>query len=332
MDYRVILYASDGTAKGELFRVQNVQWSETLNGIGEAVITVDRSDPLAIPEYLTELPYVVVFTSIGNWGGIIKRDIRQTGEILEITCSSNERLLRNRVTIKKRNFLEATAGAIARQMLIDANGVAPTNVTLGDIYQGGFAHQTEIHHEDLLDLYQDLAGSDGQDFKVTWDRKLNWYSRLGADKPRVVLAEGRNVVRWPMYHYSQQRLVNYLYLVGAGTTYDDRLTSTAQDSDSQDLYGVWQDVKQFSRVETQGALDLRAGEMLDVVKVPERQVDLTVVNRPDGLWGDFIVGDSVRVILPSYHFGQGFDEMVRVVAREVSVQDETMRLIVRLEA
>lgn len=331
MDFRIVLHDRNGTPRGELHRVRKATWSWVLNGEGAAEIVISTSDPRVTVDLMTRAPLIVIYSDAGNWGGVLKREVHQNGPELALRAWSNERLLRSRITQKTRSLDGYTNGAIAEALLLEANATWPTGIEVGYIYMGGTAHYYEIHYDDLLKRFQEMAATDDHDFEVTWDRKLNWYERKGSDKPNVVLAEGRNVVRWPRYSYSEDEIVNCQVCIGAGATWGQKLIATAQDSNSQNTYGFWQRADDYGHISEQTTLDLRAATLLANRKEPQRVLDLTIVDRPGGLWKNFAEGDRVRVILPSYHFGAGVDEMVRVLAREVDVWRQTMRLVVEVD-
>ena len=331
MDFRIILLDKNAVPRGELAKVRSATWSWVLNGEGAAEIKVDTGDPRATVDLLTGAPMLIIYSEAGNWGGILKRGVEQQGTQLTLRAWSNERLLRMRQTDQTRTFDAATNGAIVRDLLTEANAVWPTLVVPGDyIYSAGLIHYYEIHYDDLLRRFQDMAAVDWHDFEVTWDRKLNWYERKGSDKPNVVLAEGRNVVRYPRYTYSEDTIVNDQHCVGAGSTWASKLVSRALDATSQNTYGMWQAVTTYPSISDQLTLDLKAETLLANHKDPSQTLDLMVVDKPSGLWASFTEGDRVRAILSSYHFDQGFDEMVRVLAREVSTAG-TMRVVVEVE-
>jgi hypothetical protein len=330
VDFRVVLLDRTGVAKGELHQVGGAVWSHVLNGEGAADVIIDSSDTRAVVDLLTKAPLMLIYSDMGNWGGVIKRGITQRGPELTVSAWSNERLLRGRQTDKTRSLDGYTNGAIAQTLLRETNEDWPTLVTVGSIYAAGAAHFYEIHYDDLLERFQGMAATDGHDFEVTWNRELNWYERKGSDKPSVVLAEGRNVVRWPTYTYSEDSIVNDQHCIGAGTAWADKITSRASSTASQNEYGWWQAVANYGNVAKQDTLDLRAATLLANRKDPARAIDLSIVDHPSGIWQEFGIGDRVRVWLPSYHLKTGFDEMVRVLAREINAQTGIMRLVVEV--
>ena len=332
MNFRIILLDKNGTPRGELAKVRSATWSWVLNGEGAAEIVIDSDDVRATVDLLTSAPLIIIYSEAGNWGGILKRGVEQQGPLLALRAWSNERLLRGRQTGKTRSMDSRTNGIIARTLLVEANAEWATLVDTGDyIYTAGLAHYYEIHYDDLLRRFQDMAAVDWHNFEVTWDRKLNWYERKGSDQPNVVLAEGRNIVRDPKYTYSEDTIVNDQHCVGAGPTWGDKLTSRSLDATSQNIYGMWQAVRTYPTITQQGTLDLKADTLLANYKDPSQTLDLLIADRPSGLWASFAEGDRVRVILTSYHMGEGLDEMVRVLAREVDARASVMRVVVEVE-
>ena len=128
----------------------------------------------------------------------------------------------------------------------------------------------------------------------------------------------------------QGPLVNSWDLVGAGNTWgSERMVSNAQDAPSQNLYGLRQGAQIFSDVSLRETLDAHAANNLAESKPPHKMIELGAVNSKPALFADYGLGDSVRVVLPSFGFG-GTDEIVRILAREFDPNSGTCGLVVRI--
>lgn len=316
-----------------------VSWR--LNDIGRCQFSLARTDSKATETNLRYGNRVLIKFDNGlpDWGGII--DTPRTWEKGIITCNaySGEYVLTWRQTDIGRYFDDATVGAIFESVINDANTQQALGLNIGAVWSGGESHSPDYHFGNLFDIVQDSICTrlSNADFDVTVsevDGKItltaNLYERKGADKTNVALMEGHNLVDSTRLN-EQGSIINWWDMVGAGDGWGpDRMVSNSQDATSQIAYGLRQGGRIYSDVSKQGTLDAHATNALAESKDPYKVIELEASNLAPAGFNSYGVGDSVRVILPSFGFG-GTDEQVRILAREFDPKNGTCGLVVRID-
>lgn len=327
---RVLLHNRAGVARAELRYVQSATIAEVLNAAGSATLSLSGGDPGAISGLLTGAPLLTIESEMGEWGGVIKKPLRQVGHALAIAAYGNERLLERRETAQSLT-LSGDSGTIARNLLEAVNAISNTGVTVGIISTGGDLDTREYHKEDLYAALRDLAAAWGRDWDVDAQRRLNWYTQKGIVRNNIVFSEGHNVVAWPTYTYDEDAIVNSQTVIGGGETWSTRPIHTETHGNSIASYGLSESTELYANLTESAAVNAAAATLLAQHCAPSEMLDIVCVNRPAGIWQQFGVGDRVRVRLPSYKFGEGFDGLVRVLARELSIPAGVMRLVVEVQ-
>jgi len=303
---------------------------------------IARSDPKAIEDYLRFGNRILVQFENGlpDWGGIIDppRKWSKDGSSIEFTAYSGEQLLKQRQTGKARSFSSATVGYIYQSLIEDANVVADTGISIGDVWGGGDTHSPMYHFDKVLEKIQQRLTDrlSSADFVISASESggyivftAHFYERRGSEKPNVALLEGHNLIQIELVE--QGTIVNSWAIVGEGSTWgDERLVGYAEDADSIAEFGLREDSEVHSDVAEQASLDAIAANRLAGTARPHNMLALEAANLAPAAFSDYDVGDSVRVVLHSYGFG-GYDKMVRVIAREYAPSAGTCTLVVREE-
>ena len=272
-----------------------------------------------------------------SWGGVIETPRTWNDATVEITAYSADQILKTRITDRGRYFSDASVGYIFEQVISEANQQEYTGILLGSIYYGGQTHSPEYHFERVSDIIQDsicqrLADVDydiiGSLVNGIIVFTANLYSQRGVDRANVALLEGHNLAAIKLVE--QGEIVNWWDCAGSGTGWgnDNRIYSRSQDDVSHGRYGLRQAAKITNDVTVQATLNAHADNLLLESKDPHTMLELEAVDLAPAEFGDYDVGDTVRVILYSYGF-DGFDGMVRVEGREYDPAKGTCRLAVR---
>lgn len=315
-----------------------VSWR--LNNVGRATFVMAKTDPKATADVLCYGNRVLIEFDNGlpSWGGVIDPPRKWSESGIEVTAYSGEYLLGLRQTDYGRYFSGATVGHIFERLIVEANEVWPTGVTVGSAWGGGDPHSPEYHFGNLLDKIRDSVCRrlSTADFEIvpslasgviTFTAYL--YERRGSDKPGVVLLEGHNLAGISLLE--QGKIVNSWDLAGSGTTWgDDRLMAHEEDAASISAYGFREGSAVYPDTVLQATLDTTAENLLAESKDPHNILQLSAVDKSPAAFASYDVGDCVRVMLHSYGFG-GYDHMVKVQTREYDVAAGTCTLVVREE-
>jgi hypothetical protein len=89
-------------------------------------------------------------------------------------------------------------------------------------------------------------------------------------------------------------------------------------------YGMREDSEIYSGVIYGTTLDTHAATVIKKSARPSRKVSLGATNTAPALFASYDVGDSVRLILPSFNY----DQAVRVMAREFNPASGGCALVV----
>ena len=295
------------------------RWGQT----GQAKFSVDYGNPVATVEYLQIGNRMLLRFANGlpDWGGVIALPRSRQASGIGLTAYEGDRLLDWRVT-GKEELLSSSPGGIVSSLLSGANERHPTDVGMGDVYEGGFQSR-EYNYDSLLAAVCGLAT--GYDYAVVPVYQqgqlrfaLNWYQRRGRDlRGSVLLAEGNddghNVGQVTLDE--QGPVYNRVIVVGGGTAWADRPVVVVDDLDSQYLYGLREHVIISSITDTI-TLQALAQAALDEAKHPRGRATLSeVTNRSPALFSSYDIGDIVRLQAFLDRGEWAFDGPVRVLAR-----------------
>lgn len=332
----------DGRLLAELTcQVGPVAWR--LKGVSCTAMEIARTDDKAIEKYIRPGKRVLLRFSNGlpDWGGVIDPPMKWTNRgTIQFCARSIDFLLSLRQTDQERNFTAAPAGQIAKALIDDANNLSPTGITVGEMWQGGEGYTLSYHHDDLYKIIdQDLTapGLSSGDFWIEAEEDGNGYivftarfaERRGKDRPEVAFIEGHNISDVTLT--TQGPIVNAWTVIGAGNAWgEDRAYGYAEDAYSISLYGLRQANEARTDLDIDAQLDAVADSLVAKHKQPHHILTLGVANLAPGTFASYDVGDSVRVILETFGFG-GYDNMVRILAREYNPMAGRCRLVVEEE-
>jgi hypothetical protein len=298
-----------------------------LNGVGQITFSLAASDPKAIEDYLQFGNRVLLQFSNGlpEWGGVIDTPRKWTADgRIECTAYSGEHLLSYRQTDQGRYFSAATVGKIYQALILEANAVAQTGITVGTVWTGGDGHSPEYHYHNLLEIIQDSLTKrlSDADFYVEPGEASGYvtftahlYERRGSTLNNVVLMQGQNVAEATLTE--QGPIVNGWVVVGEGTGWGASrpVSTTAPDMTSMSAYGLRENTEIHAGMSLQTSLDATAENLLAESAYPRNILTVSVVNETPARYADYDVGDIVRLMLHSYGFTP-YDHLVRVLTRE----------------
>lgn len=338
---RALVGNPNGTIIGELdLAIRAIPW--WLNNVGKSEISIARTDVKATGDYLGFGNRVLFQFDNGlpDWGGVIDPPRKWAADRIKCPVYSGERLLLQRVTGKDRSFSTATAGYVYQHLIEDANVMADTGISIGDIWTGGDTHSPRYHYDEVLEQIQRqlTVRLSAADFAIVASESegrivftAHFYERRGMNKPGVVLLQGHNVSKVELVERGP--IVNAWYIVGAGSTWgDERLVGYAEDVDSIADYGLRQGCELHTDIAAQASsLNAIAANRMRETAQPYNVLSLTAANLAPAEFADYEVGDSVRVMLHDYGF-DGYDHMVRVHSRVYDPATGACKLVGREES
>lgn len=295
-----------------------------LNQWSKITLSLNRRDPKLKPEFFTPGNRIILTFDNGlpNWGGVLDYPEEWDPDSYKITAYSPEWILQWRTTDRGRYFERQAAGEIATALLQEANGIADTGIQVRKMVSGITAHSVEYHFKDLYKIYTDsLAKISGEEFWIDTVHRdgriyfeLYWEVDRGAYKgDKVLLTEGRNISDLTLR--KQGPIVNYWSLAGSGDSWGpDRLYAFSQSPNSISRYGLRMDAAIYSDVVMPETLNLAAESKLRETQYATNRWSVKALNISPALFASYDVGDTVRMIAPSYGW-DGSDQMIRVISR-----------------
>jgi hypothetical protein len=296
-----------------------------LNKGGSATVTISRSDPAFRRELLE--PGARIYVEFDNglpaWGGVLDLPRTWSPGKLETRAYTIERRLAYVDTEKTRPFYGVVAGKIFSDIVQEAEAEAALGVTLGQVWMGGRLHYPRYHLRDVMWIIQSsLQSMESCDYALVpyldpGDNRIKFRAELhqlvGDDKrDRVALIEGHNVTDPTLSE--QGDLVNRVAVAGSGTIWSEREVVVGMEEASRRRYGLREVALTPADVTQTSTLSRYAEQELAENAYPHVIASMGVVDLAPARFGDYGVGDIVRVQLPNFGF-EGYDAAMRITAR-----------------
>lgn len=334
---RLVVGDKNGTILDELqAEIMFCNWR--INKVGKCEFAIAAVDPKATQTNLKYGNRILIDFENGlpDWGGIIDPPRTWDDGMIKIVAYSGEHLFEYRQTDKGRYFTDQTVGAMFEALILEANDVAATGVTVGAVYKGGATHSPDYHFKGLLDIFQKslvgrLSTFDFDIVPVMASGQIsfmaNLYESRGATKNNIALIQDKNLGRVKLKE--QGPIVNSHDVAGEGTGWgSERLTANAQDITSINDYGLREDSRIYGDVSQQGTLDDHVVTSLAKSKDPFNLFTLTALDQEPSGFADYEHGDVVSLIAPDYGFG-GTETSIRIMSREFEPGPGVCSLVVQ---
>jgi len=310
--YQIIVASRTGEILGECDgELQTCTWRT--NKYGTASITLSsQSSQLLNGWYEFGALVFIRFDNLRSWVGAIDTPRKwDGGGNVIIKAYSGEYLLKRRRTDKGRYFSGATVGSIAYSLLSEM--VAIPAFGIGNIWYGGETHSPSYHLKSIYDIMTDSVTGTLSDavFEVAGDiasgklqMQFNLLNARGRDASNYAFVEGANIASVGLAE--QGAIANRWQIAGADISGDaasgwgdGRLISTADDLDSQNLYGRRESSIIFNGISSSTTLDGRVNVLLADSAYPKNTYDLTVIDEQPAKFADYWLGDRVTLLAPS---------------------------------
>lgn len=286
----------------EVDDISGLQYSWTLNGLGKAKFSIGLESIKCTSENFKFGNHVEIYEgSTLIWGGqIINREFADSK--LNISCYGYLSLL-DRRRLRAKSYVNQSYGDLLTEMLADINALQDTGVALGIVAAGSLKTQRTVTNKDfLLKKLQEFCEDSNYDMDVDAERKFNFYLRKGSVKSQNLLEYGGdadNILSAPSLSQSGLKIANAVYseVTNGGVT----LTSLAQDSGSQGLYGLCEGVYTGNdSVILQNTLDNNTISELQRVYLPTSYLKVKIKDSTLCPYSNIEVGDSVPVSIRPY--------------------------------
>lgn len=249
------------------------------------------------------------------WGGIIfGRCFEDT--VLRLNCLDYSAIMKYRRLMAKQ-FPTMEYGALMIALIQDAVGIyQPVSYDDTDIAVGALQTTRLVKNTDMLwakvkefgdDANYDygvLPGAMQSEADYSLSPSFHFWLRRGSDKTKYTLEWGStqsNIISKPTLAQDIMSLANSVY---AETDGDTPLVSSAEDTDSQNTYGLFDGVfSPNNGVSVQSTLDTQAHGELQRSSQPANSITLTAKDSALCPFSDIEVGDRVTVhLIPYFDF------------------------------
>ena len=325
-DLQVLVFDRAGYHPNDIQpQITYVAWR--LNEIGVAKFTLPYEDPKCTPDILKSGNRVLIrfLNGLPPFGGVIDYPLRRTSTGIQVTVYGGEHILTWRHTAMTLEIDALPPGSIFRILIENANTTATTGITVGSVHTGGDLRTETYHYEQLWNAARSLQSRTGEDFKVSpiyeggrLTFRATWHDSLGDDlSASVLLVEDRNLEDLMMD--DQGPIANTVIAAGSGaggTTWEDRVLGTAQDTDSISAYGRREWAEVLTGIADQTTLTTSAAAILAEKKDPRPHVSAVALNKEPADFSRYKVGDTVQVNGFLKHSLWAIDRPLRILGRE----------------
>lgn len=309
------------------------------NRIGDFDFRLPRTDPKANETNLGKLNMILVESDTGvpDWGGRVRDVSWEDQAYIYVKCESKEAFLRRHIVEDYVTSVRLSTGQIIRTILqaeLSASGGIP-GLSIGHIATGGESTTYTARGIDLWDnVIQDMLTfiDDERQEAFVWvdaDGAFHWDTTRGEDRSAtVILRSGYHITKWPRYR------IDYSKIITQGIGYSNQLDwkkkykMKMRNVPAWNEWGTLEDTTTATRGESAATAEKHARMMIRQNYAPSEILDIQMNNR-DGIWGDFWIGDTVRVIIPNFGWQSqgGCDVKLRINGIEIQEKPELMRII-----
>lgn len=232
-------------------------------------------------------------------------------------------------------------GVLSEHSSIDAGAIAWDEInttqqkTYGDlgITQGTIqttqSRDRTYERKNIRELIEELTEIiNGFDFEITWDKVFNVYSQIGVKRQNVFFEYPGNIKELEI-ETSALKIANKIYATGQGFG-DGQLESSYEDTSTQAVYGLNEDVENYPSVTETTTLTQHAQEEVTLRKAPTQIIEAIVDGNVEPTIGSYWIGDRVKVRVKDHPLYDNINAYYQVDEIEVKVDEddsETIKLV-----
>lgn len=309
------------------------------NRIGDFDFRLPRTDPKANENNLGRLNMILVESDTGvqDWGGRVKEVSWEDQTYIYVKCESKEAFLTRHIIQDYVTTTRRTTGDIIRTIMqgeLSASGGIP-GITIGGIETTG---ETTEYTARGIDLWNGVISDmlkfidDERSEAFVWveaDGKFYWRMNRGEDKSgTVILRSGYHITKWPRYRIDYSKLITQAIGYSNQLDWAEKYKMPVRNVPAWNEWGTLEGTTTATRGESAATAEKHARMYIRQNYAPSEILDIQVNNR-DGIWGDFWIGDTVRIIIPNFGWQSdgGCDVNLRINGIEVQEEPQLLRII-----
>lgn len=316
-------------------------FTEELNNDKSATVTLDFEvvEPVATT-YNVTVEYILTasFRELYIYDGTTKL---YGGYIAEVSyqAGGNEK---GTISITSKGFFSlfdkrfTDDGTICSYSSTDASDIAwnllnySQGLSFGDfgIVRGATGIPTKdrdrnCKYDNIADTIRKLSNTnvkDGFDFEITSDKVFNvYYPQAGTQKSNVIFEADFNIASFSIIRTFVDGMVNQVIVGGNGQGEGQLISVRDADSSYKSSFYLLQDKISETDVFDSTTLDDKGDKYLDLYKYPRNFIQSLETHYDEPLFSSYILGDSVKIKIPSFNINDFFRVYKRTVKHDKTV-------------
>lgn len=331
LDYRVIVKDSNGNTLGELTSFRKLTFGKRLNNFGEASFDIPANDPnvstlISLRQNTIEIYRRSGATSVLVWAGqqaLAKGELTEKGNNwITVFCYTWYEKLLHRYTVAEKVFSTTDAGAIAEELITDANSDDDTGITIGTIATTTNRDRT-YNNQNVGQAIINLANVvSGFDFEITDTKVFNVYEILGEDKTDSVIFEYGHNIKNMTIEEDFVNPINRAIVLGEATGETELQRVERNDAGLQTTYGLFEG--RFTEISTSnlGTLQDKGDAAIRKYGLPLIKVSFDLVGNNTPSIETFGCGDGIGLIAAWGYYN--IAEQYRVFEYEITFNSKNV--------
>jgi len=331
--YSLLIKNAAGSNINEITNHKGFNFNYELNRPGECSFTanIDFADKFTMANLFPYISYLDIYRfNTKVWSGVLSKIPsgsvgKETGSI-DFTFSGYLHLLEKMFMGALGETYTATEqGTILWTMLNNFQSLPNGNygITLGNVSTGISRDRTYSAFKNIYDAFIEMTEViNGPDIDITIEKVLNVYAHKG-HRLNHVFEYGKNISDFS-FSVDGDSIVNNSIFLGSGEG-SDMLYSVAHNMQSQEKYGLMQNVTQKSDVIILDTLTGYAQGEVNEFGEPTQIFGLNAMVQDDPPMGSYTVGDEIRCICKKGWVN--FDKFLRIKKISVDVNEEELETV-----
>lgn len=256
--------------------------------------------------------------------------IDSNSQVLDMRASGFLNMFLKRRTAELRTFTAIEATTIATTIITESQSQGPNwdlGITIGPQATVG-PHDRTYQRTQLKALLQELTTVQTHpfDFEFTADKVFKTYESIGSQRSDIVFEYPGNILKLTVPE-DATNLENEVLAYGSGSGTEAGVNVIVDESNSQDNYGVAQDVYTDSSILEQDTLRLAGETELAKWAYPFELPTITVNGNVPPYVTDYGIGDYVRVRASGYSMIDHINAMYRIEKIDLTVDDDDNEIV-----
>lgn len=329
------LYTKEHELIDELYLIDNIKYTKTLNGMGNLEFNAPIGYLSKKGIELTLGQHIELYNDKGEllWYGVVNSPC-PSGFDINVLCLGYACLLENRnftnIVLNSDNAWSKTYpnkryGDLIFSLINEINGIAETGIKIGKLKETSLVTDRIINwNDDLYAKIQEFIEDSNCYFFIDKDRYFNFYNQIGEDKSDYYEINDYNIIGSWDYAIDQTQIAN---VINARVVWEEEgvttaLVSSAIDENSISMYGRREKALSVNDIRLQETLDKQCLEELNTYKNPLVSCSVEVGISESFNIFDINVGDYILLNSEQYNI----KDKIKVLEYTVNLKTNTVTI------